>query len=100
MAADAYYPTHESNPYKFTEAQLTPIKGFTQSHLICAVTSVESIQKNAFYVQTDENPRVSCKEYTAFDFAAFADKSSSKSRKKLFRQFKPFYGPFYRPEYY
>jgi hypothetical protein len=82
QAGDAYFFTHDSNPLKFTEDQLKAIREFTQSHLICAVTEVEAVQKDAFHEQTDDNPRVPCSSYQPFDFSKFGKKRSGRNKNR------------------
>jgi hypothetical protein len=75
MGADAYFYSHETNPYPFSTRQIDALEAFTLSHFICRNTDLQTIGKNFWNFAPDDgfNPEVSCDEFNnkPFDFDAW-----------------------------
>lgn len=71
-AGDAYFYSHQTNPYPFTAAQLKAIDDYGVSQLICQNSNLSSVLKVWFFMESEENPKVLCSDLKPFDFSAWS----------------------------
>ncbi|CRK86353.1 CLUMA_CG000238, isoform A, partial [Clunio marinus] len=60
MGGDAYFYSHETNPYPFTDAQINAIESFSFSNIICKNTNEESVPRIWFILEDPQNPQIPC----------------------------------------
>lgn len=73
MGGDAYFYSHESNPYPFTPEQLEVIRAYTFSHLFCQNSEVESIPRIWLQAESEGNPKVNCDDLEPLDLSAWSN---------------------------
>lgn len=73
MGGDAYYYTHKTSPYPFTDAQLETISGFVMNNLVCSTSGLTSIQAAWPYVDSEANTKVPCSLFETMNLTAWKD---------------------------
>ena len=72
LFSDAYYYTHKTSPYPFTEKQLAAIDTYNFPNFICANSGLETIAKDWATVSNDnDNPLVPCSNFPQIDLSAW-----------------------------
>lgn len=55
-------------------AQIIKIEEMSIAKLLCLVTDLESVPQHAFLVESEENPKILCKDYRQFDLSLWKGK--------------------------
>lgn len=72
MASDAYFYSHKTSPYPFTDAQIAAIRSVTFNHMLCVNSDVESVPSTWFLVNNDSyNPLFNCSGFKQMDLSAW-----------------------------
>ncbi|BFZ08690.1 hypothetical protein BsWGS_11729 [Bradybaena similaris] len=65
--ADKYFFLHQKAPQGFLAAQVKAILSVTMSSIICANSAVDHVQPHPFFMASDENPALPCKDQAELD---------------------------------
>jgi peroxidase len=71
IGGDAYYYSHETNPYPFTTAQIAAIESFSFLNLFCLNSELEFVPKIWYLLEGPTNPKVACSNFKKLDLSAW-----------------------------
>jgi peroxidase len=71
MGGDAYFFTHKTNPYPFTQEQLDAIDEFSVNNLICTTSGLQSVQFAWAYLESAANVQVPCQMFKPLNLTAW-----------------------------
>lgn len=71
MGGDAYFYSHKTNPYAFTDDQLKAINDYKINKMICDNSGVTQTAKYWYLSEGPNNPKVPCSNYKPLDLTPF-----------------------------
>lgn len=71
MGGDAYFFTHKTSPYPFTDAQIEAIKSIKFNNLLCVNTNLDYVNALWYILESEVNPKLPCSESKQMDLSAW-----------------------------
>lgn len=72
LFSDAYYYTHKTSPYPFTDEQIAAINTYNFPNFICVNSGLETIAKHwAIPLIDNDNPLLPCSNFPQIDLSAW-----------------------------